>query len=347
MSLYTRSQMINFLQDNVNINNFNTFSKILLLEDTTLMSRVLNYLYDFKISIFDLDVLVPFDESSLTIFLNSFDNKFNPPTFLNNPLSTFNGSSYIQGITSGFTDLYVMYKEYNEEKNLGIPLVRTDFKVNVLVNRPNKASYASLNDFKTDFNNKVLPLVLAEFSVADIREVFPLSNDLVTSSITTNATNIKAKYESIFDIFLPILDNTNLFNLLTNINVEDSFFSNNRSKFFSIYNFNSKLGNIIPSMYCNTIGNVNALERVFNTTERNIFKNLFLDTTLEVDLQNAFAWIKFYYTLTSLINDDLNLSIDTLYKNDLDLLVTKITNFKTLVDLIYSKSNQLLQLSEF
>ena len=347
MNLYTRLEMVTFLQENVTLANFNLFSKILLLEDTTLMSRVLNYLYEYKISIFDLNELVPFDEGTLTIFLNSFDSRFNPPAFINNPLSTFNSNDYLQGITSGFTDLYTLYRKYNEVKNVNTPVVRKDFSVNVSTNKPTKNSYISLNDFKTDFNNKILPLVLAEFSVSDIRDIFPLATNLVTTSTSTNAVNIQEKYSSIFDIFLPILDNANIYKLLTNINEEDSAFSNNRGLFFNLYNFNPLSGNIIPSMYFNTISNVNNLERNFNITERDIFKNLYLTTTLETDLQNAYAWIKFYYTLTSLINDDLNLSIDTPYNDDLDLLADKIAKFNILVALLYTKSTSLLQLSEF
>jgi hypothetical protein len=98
-------------------------------------------------------------------------------------------------------------------------------------------------------------------------------------------------------------------------------------------------------MYFNTIGQCNSLGRKFNSSEKNVFKNFYLDTNLDIDMQNAYAWINFYYTLTTLINNDLNLPIDSQYKIDLNNLASKITIFKELVQFTHTKSLELLKIA--
>ena len=326
-----------FLSNLVNRNNFQIFSKLLNLQDINIYNKAIEYLYNKKINLFDIsNINGGINDTTLAAFFLELDNKFAPTPILNDPNSTFDALAYI---TSASNSPYSLYTDYNQYVNEFSALDEAKYSSKVTIGTLDSRAYATEGDFITDFNTNVLPLVLADMGVADIRDVFPLHTAYTV--VSTEVTNVQNKYNSLFSGYLNSLDNANLYKFLTDRDVTSSTYNNNFNKSFQLINFDENNGDLIPNLFFVTLYQLNTLGTDFTVTEADTFKDHALQADFEVDTQNSFAWVKYYTVLANYVYNKLSLPNVDDYLVDIANLVEKISKFKQLVISInlHSKEN--------
>jgi hypothetical protein len=338
--MYSRDQMNTFLTGLLNSGNFFIFANIIQLKDYSLYKKVMEYLYDYKISIFDLHFSDDINDTTVASFLSNFDNKFNPPSILNNPDSTFNAQQYLFGLTSGFTFVYDQYKDFIRYLNENNSIIRDTFSLNITYSGTDPRSYTSEGAFIAEFNSLVLPHILSTLEVEDISELFPASSSYsVVSTGEDVVTNVRLKYDNLFSEFLPVLNNANLYKFMISRNTDQSSSRMFAGKFFELINFD-KRHQVAKDLSLYYLLYLSSNSVPFTSDDRAGFLQKRNEADFSKDSRREFAIAYFYQGLVRLYDSLASSDTTAAYNTDLDNLVTKINVFKQLISLVYKFSNE-------
>ena len=230
MTTLSRPKLEAFLPTLLTETNFPIFSRLLYLQNKANFNTIMELLYSYKINIFDL-INIPngITDTTISNFIHTYNLKFSPIQTMHNSASTFNSAGYLY-TNSLYIGIERMVVAYNQYKNDNIPEDRSNYNINLSYGKPEYGSYSSDLEIKNIFTNDILPLILVEFNINNIRDIFPLAADWLHPVMMASYPDMAAKYNSIFEGHLPYLDNDNFYKVILSLNDTTSINVNLRDK---------------------------------------------------------------------------------------------------------------------
>lgn len=319
--MITNEQLNLYIENTINQRNYLTFAKLLGIRDFSMYKRIIELLYENRISTFDIEELDIIDNTSIRIFLDSYDLR-TLPAILNssNLTSIFDTKSYLDGSTTGNTKLVGLISERNILETSGMPerLISQPFRVTL--NKETPVAYSNITEVNLRFTSDVLPNIKQDLglnNLQDIRSLFPLYTDL---GLPINAWKsiVEGYYNSIMLDILPYLEDNRLCFLMIDVDDEYSFLSLATSIFHGISNY-EKVGSIVKQLKTISSFEIAALNRPYNSSEIISIRNFLTVATphpssVTEDLSN----IRYKASLVSIAESYLALP------NDIDELLTSL-----------------------
>ena len=266
-NILTKEQLESFATC-VTRSNYLTFSKLLGVRDTTVYRRVIDLLYDRRISLADVEALPIVDDVSVRSLVESNSIVTNPSIVAGGTsVSGFSARSYLDGSSTGNTALIDLLRARNELENQGVPGRIVLNPVVVSVDPTVPLSYTSVEEVRQHYLSSVLPKVKADagLTTEDLSALLPAPESLFPSG--TWAPTLRMIYSDVLYSWMsPFITDSQAFVAVVDVDDDFSVLSLLPTDVHGILNF-SRLPASIKGLHARASFSVAANGRAFNTSE--------------------------------------------------------------------------------
>lgn len=342
---HTTDEIRDYFLNNLNKSNRDLYTLLLNL-DVDVYQDVMDLLLEYRIGIWELKSITPFNSNNVRDFINTY--KLNKHPYIRRNELLVDGYNYIL-TTLGMNET-IIQSVINESNNNTKDIFNYIPKISV-GDYFNKVSYKNMQQFVYEFNNRVLPELLTHLGcMTSFKEKLPTTDldieSMFSSVIETytvdgivyNCKDFGIKlYKDIFsNLFSSIdyLSNDNLVYMMFKINGRYSKLEAEARIFNDILNF------FIPNKYTKSFMN-----EIIMDIETN---GILPDSSYIIDMYNSVISLdyekKLKYSMTkyhildlislkySTDNNSMGLSYNTGFKQIYDIIIERILLFKDLIE---------------